>query len=229
MTADFGYTLVKKVLAKSQQGYASPADYNTFINMSQFMYTDYLLGEFEQYQYQRPVPKVQFGMNQQVRQSLTPLIGPFITLTVDGTGFSSYPNDFQQVDAMMTTDDRAIRYCQQHQKQAFIKSKIDPVATNPIYLIEGNDDPKLDGGFRFYPNTLGTAKLSYVKTPPEIKWAYNPDGNGRPIYDPANSVDPVWYDMDMMEILSRTLKMFGVSLQAPMVSQYANEIKAVGQ
>lgn len=229
MTADFGYTLVKKVLAKNQQGYASPSDYNTFINQAQLMYQDYLLGEFEQYQYQRPVPKVQFGMNQQVRQSLTPLIGPFITLTVDGTGFSSYPADFQQVDAMMTTDDRAIRYCQQHQKQAFIKSRIDPVVTNPIYLIEGNDDPKMDGGFQFYPIALGAAKISYVKTPPEIKWAYNPDGNGRPIYDPTNSVDPVWYDVDCMEILARTLRMFGVSLQAPQVSQYANEIKSVGQ
>lgn len=222
MTADFGYTFVKKVLAKNQQGYASPSDYNTFINMSQFMYLDYLLGEFEQYQYQRPIPRVQFGMNQQVRQSLTPLIGKFVPLTIDGTGLSPYPADFQQVDTMMTDTNNAIRYCQQHQKQAFIKSKIDPIATNPIYLIE-------DDGIRFYPIVGINATISYVKTPPEIKWAYTNDANGRPVYDPGNSVNPVWYDLDMMEILSRTLRMFGVSLQANQVSQYANEIKTAGQ
>lgn len=223
MTADFGYTLVKKVLAKNiQQGYASPSDYNTFINQAQLMYLDYLLGEFEQYQYQRPIPRVQFGMNQQVRQSLTPLIGPFVPLTIDGTGLSPYPTNFQQVDAMMTAGNKAIRYCQQHQKDAFINSRIDPVATSPIYLIE-------DNGFQFYPATLATASLSYVKTPPQIKWAFTQDVNGRPVYDPVGSFDPVWYDLDMMEILSRTLRMFGVSLQANQVSQYANEIKTAGQ
>lgn len=230
MVVDFAYTLVKKILAKNiQQGYASPSDFNTFINQAQLMYLDYLLGEFEQYQYQRPIPRVQFGMNQQTRQSLTPLIGPFSPLTIDANGFSAYPDDFQQVDAMMTTDDMAIRYCQQHQKQAFLKSRIDPVATNPIYLIEGNDDTEQDGGFRFYPIELGSAKLSYIKTPPEIKWAFTTDANNRPVYDPVNSFDPVFYDLDMMEILARTLRMFGVSLQANAVSQYATEVKSVGQ
>jgi len=223
MTVDFAYTLIKKILAKNtQQGYASPSDFNSFINQAQLMYLDYLLGEFEQYQYQRPIPRVQFGMNQQVRQSLTPLIGEFVPLTIDGTGLSPYPDDFQQVDAMMTTGDKAIRYCQQHQKEAFIKSRIDPVATNPIYLIQ-------DDGFQFYPIVLAAAKLSYVKTPPEIKWAFTEDVNLRPVYDSTNSIDPVWYDLDIMEILARTLRMFGVSLQANQVSQYANEIKTAGQ
>jgi hypothetical protein len=223
MTVDRMYSICSYIVAKNrQQGYLSPKDFNTCINNGQIEYLDYLLGEFEQYQYQRPVPKVQFGMNQQVRQSLTPLIGPFASLTVDGTGLSPYPSDFQQVDAMMTPGNKAIRYCQQHQKDAFINSRIDPVATNPIYLIQ-------DDGFQYYPVNLGTALLSYVKTPPDIVWAYTPDGNGRPIYDPANSVDPVWYDLDCNQVIVRALKMVGVSLQAPMVSQYANEVEKVGQ
>lgn len=222
MTVDFAYTLIKKILSKNQQGYASPSDFNSFINQAQLMYLDYLLGEFEQYQYQRPVPKVQFGMNQQTRQSLTPLIGSFLTLVVDGSGLLLYPPDFQQVDAMMTVGDKAIRYCQQHQKDAFLNSRIDPVATNPIYLIQ-------DDGFQFYPITIGSAKLSYVKTPPEIKWSFIADGNGRPVYDPGSSFDPVWYDVDCFKILSRALLMFGVSLQATQVQQFANNIKNLGE
>jgi len=221
MNIDFWYTLTKKILSKNQQGYVSPLDFNTFINQAQLMYLDYLLGEFQQYQYQKPVPRVQFGMNQQVRQSLTPLIVE-TNLTVDGTGLSAYPSDFQQVDSMLATGRKAIRYYQQHQEDAFVNSRIDPIASNPIYKIT-------DDGFLFDPISIGTATLSYVKTPPDIKWAYTPDANGRPLYDPVNSVDPVWYDMDMGEVLSRTLRMLGVSLQAPQVSQYANEIKNVGQ
>ena len=221
MSVDFWFTLTKRILSKNQQGYVSPLDFNTFINQAQLMYLDYLLGEFQQYQYQKPVSRVQFGMNQQDRQSLTPLIVR-TTLTIDGTGLSAYPSDFQQVDSMTTIDRKAIRYYQQQQEDAFVNSRIDTVATNPIYRIE-------DVGFRFDPITLGSATLSYVKTPPDIKWAYTTDSNGRPVYDPIASVDPVWYDTDFGEVMSRMLRMFGVSLQAQQVSQYANEIKNIGQ
>lgn len=223
MTVDTVYNIVKYIVAKNiQQGYVSPKDFNTMINQAQLMYMDYLLGEFEQYQYMRPVARVQFGMNMQVRQSLTPLIQQFVPMTIDATGLSLYPDDYQQIDAMMTTGDNPIRYCQQHQKAAFIKSRIDPIASNPIYLIQ-------DTGFQFYPIALGSAKLSYVKTPPEIVWASNPDANGRPVYDPTNSVDPIWFDLDIQEVIVRALKPIGVSLQAPQVVQYASEIKNVGQ
>lgn len=115
-----------------------------------------------------------------------------------------------------------MRYVQQDSLDSYVNSVIDPVATNPIYLIEME-------GFRFFPNNIGVAKMSYVKNPDAIIWAYTDDVNGRPIYDPIHSVDPVWYDTDMLDIISRALKIIGVNLQSAAISQYANDIKTNGQ
>lgn len=222
MTVDAFYQIVNYIINKSQQGNLSPANFNLLANQSQTSYMDYLLGEFQQYQYGRPVARVEFGANQTVRQRLTPFIYGY-NLNVDVSGHAAYPYDFQQVDAMWNIqgNDR-VRFVQQDYLYSYLQSKIDPVETNPIYLIE-------DIGFRFYPTNFGAAKLSYVKTPKEIKWAYTLDGNGRPVYDAANSIDPVWLDVDMLEIIARLLKMVGVNLQAAQVSQYANQITTNGQ
>ncbi len=82
---------------------------------------------------------------------------------------------------------------------------------------------------KFYPNNLGQTSMSYVRTPPPIRWAYNLDGNNRPVYDPNNSIDPIWLDSDMLEIIVRSLRLVGCNLQSNQVSQFANEIKNSGQ
>lgn len=205
-----------------QQGYVAPDDVNIALQQAQLSFTDYLLGEFQTYASGRPIPRVQFGMNESVRQRLTPLIGLPVTLTIDGTGFAPYPSDYQQMDAMTTINQNRIRFVPQHKKYSYINSQIDPVATNPIYLI-------VDNGFQFYPITLGQAVLSYVKTPPAIVWGYIPDANGLPVYNPATSTDPVWYDIDCYEIISRALKIFGVNMDVPMLVQYGDQIQKQGQ
>jgi hypothetical protein len=223
MTVDFMYSICLYAVAKNkQQGYLSPDDFNNVINQGQYGYLDYLLGEFQQYTTGRPIARVQFGMSEQVRQSLTAFIQRPVPLTVDVTGLSAYPTDFEQVDAMYTTAMDRIRYVAQHKLPATLKSVIDPVATNPIYLI-------VDQGFQFYPLSLGSALLSYVKTPPDIKWAFVPDVNGLPVYDPANSADPLWYNVDCFQVMVRALALVGVNLQVPQLEQYSNIIKTQGQ
>ena len=81
----------------------------------------------------------------------------------------------------------------------------------------------------FYPITLGTAVLSYVSVPPQIVWGYTLDGNGRPVYSSGTSVQPVWYDADKLEIISRALKLIGLNLQMGQLEQYANQVTNQGQ
>lgn len=217
------YKMIILATAKNlQQGYVAPEDVNTALQQAQLSFTDYLLGEFQTYASGRPVPRVQFGMNESVRQRVTPLIGLPITLTIDGTGFAPYPDNYQQMDAMMTTSQNRIRFVPQHKQYSYIKSQIDEVATNPVYLI-------VDKGFQFYPITLGNALLSYVKTPPAIVWGYIPDENGLPGYNPGTSTDPVWYDVDCYEIISRALKIFGINMDVPLLVQYGDQIQKQGQ
>lgn len=222
MTADFAYSIILTAASKNQGGYINPGLFNLVINQAQLSYMDYLLGQPEQFQPGRPQARVNYGMSETVRNILTPFIGVPTSLTVNANGQANYPDDYQATDAMYTIAMDRIRYVQQDSLYSYLNSTIDPVAKNPIYLIQNI-------GFQFYPVTIGTALLSYVKTPPEIFWAYTPLPNGRPQYNAGSSSDPIWYATDMLEVIARALKLVGVNLQAPMITQYANDIQKTGQ
>ena len=225
------YRICQFAINKAQNGYLTPAEFNLVINQAQTSYQDYLLGEFQQYQYGRPQARVNYSQNENIRQRLTPLITES-TLTINAsTGESPYPADYLQTDAIITSDFKRVRFTQQDSLYSYYNSEIDPVVTNPIYLIEPNK-------FQFYPKTLGSAILTYVKNAPDIVWAYT-TVSGRPVYAPTQTgvgvtpttgtVQPVWDDVDLLEIITRALKLIGLNLQDGMVSQYANQITQTGQ
>lgn len=179
MNVNDTYVLMQYIISKNtQQGYLSPVDFNTVINQAQRSYISYLLGSIQKYQYGRPIAPVELGGSMTLRQILTPFIKE-TNLLVSNTGTCPYPTDFVQVDAMWTiTGLNRIRQVEQDKLYSFYNSQIDPVADWPIYLIKV-------GGFQFYPETIGSAKLSYIMEPPKIIWSYTLDGNGRPVYSEA--------------------------------------------
>lgn len=205
-----------------QQGYVSPEDFNRVMSMAQKGYTSYLLGSFQQYIPGRPEARVEFGQNSIIRTRLRQIIYN-TDLSVNGAGFTPYPSDFLQVDAMWSYYGyNRIREIQQNQFYGVYNSTIDPIAAYPVYMIE-ND------GFRFFPNNIGQAKMSYVINPPDMVWGYTLDGNGIPVYNPATSVQPVWNDASIMEIIVRALRIIGVNLDYNTVSAYAVQIENQGQ
>jgi hypothetical protein len=216
------YELMKYIINKDQNGYLSPAEFNNNINFAQNSYISFLLGTLQMYVPGRPISRVELGQNTVVRQRLTPSIYEY-NLAVDSTGYSPYPGDFLQVDAMWSIYGyNRIRWTDQDKWYSTYNSVIDPVATNPIYRIK-------DIGLQFAPENIGAAKMSYVRVPPAIIWGYTLDVNGIEVYDPATSQDPIWENTSMLEILSRALRMSGVNLQSADVSNYAEQIKAAGQ
>jgi hypothetical protein len=217
------YELMLYICAKNQsQGYLSPSDFETSFNQAQRSYTAHLLGSFASYTPGRPVARVELGNNAVVRQRLSPIIYGY-NLTIDETGFTPYPGDYLQSDAMWSMYGfQRIRIIQQDSLFSVYNSVIDPIGTHPIYLLE-------DVGMRFYPNSLGGARMSYVRNPPSVVWGYTTDINGNPVYDPDTSTDPVFDDASILEIIVRALRIVGVNLDFASVSQYANEIKMGGQ
>jgi hypothetical protein len=215
------YRICQFAINKDQGGYLPPSDFNLTINQAQDSYENYLLGEFQQYQIGRAQAMVNYSQNENIRQRLTPLIAQ-ANLTIDSNGVAPYPTNFLQVDAMFKADEVSrIRFVQQERLYSNYSSQIDPIATNPIYLLES-------GQFQFYPKTLGAASVSYVKSAPDIVWAYT-TVSGRPVYNSATSVQPVWADVDLLEIIARALKIIGVNLQMGQVEQYANQVTNQGQ
>ena len=51
-------------------------------------------------------------------------------------------------------------------------------------------------------------------------WGYT-TVSGRPVYNSGTSVQPLWKDMDMNEIIYIALSYIGVNLKDPDVSQFA--------
>ena len=182
MTVQETYDLILYATAKNNsQGYVSPEDFFNTINQAQKSYVSYLLGSFQSYTPGRPFARVELGQNMVVRTRLTPIIkwtnlsfgnvnSPF-----PNAGEAPYPDDYLQVDAMLTADGKRIRAVQQDYFYSFYNSVIDPISSNPIYMLDQDR-------FLFYPETIGAARLSYVSNPPDIVWAYVLDGNGIPEY-----------------------------------------------
>lgn len=218
------YQLCLYTIAKNRnQGYLSPDDFNRVINAAQRSYLDYLLGQYQKYQVRRPIAVVEFGQNERVRESLAPLIYNINVYPNTSTGIYAFPYDFEYVDTMWTfTGNYNIRFAQQDRLDSFIHSSIDPIVSNPVYLIQHE-------GFHFFPENIGSAKMSYVRKPPSIVYATVNDSNGRPVYDPFNSQQPVWSDTDMLNIIVRALMMVGVNLQLGTLIQYSQAIKEGGQ
>lgn len=209
-----------------QQGYGSPSDFYISINQAQRSYEDYLLGEYQKYQLQRPIAVVEFGQNERIRDSLAPLIYNAILPINSTTGIAPFPSDYEYVDAMWSVyGNYNIRFIQQDRLDAFAHSQIDPVASNPVYLIRHE-------GFLFFPDRPygeNQAKMSYVRNAPSIVWGWVPDSNGIPVYNPATSQNPVWSDTDCLQIITRALMLAGVNLQFNTVLQYAKDITTNGQ
>lgn len=225
MTTDQIYQTILYAVAKnSYQGYVSPDDFNNVLMpTAQKNYLDYLLGEYQRYQVGRPIATVEFGQNQRIRQSIAPLIYGTILSPNVTTGIAPFPSDYEYVDAMFTPYNiYRIRFTQQDSLFSVFRSSIDPVSENPIYTLQNE-------GFHFYPPNIGTAALSYVRTPPPIFWGYNLDGNGIPVYNVSLSQQPIWGDTDIYQIIVRALQLVGVNLQLGVAMQYAEQIKQGGQ
>lgn len=217
-------TVLYAVAKNKSQGYVSPEDFNTVLMpVAQRSYLDYLLGEYQKYQIRRPIAVVEFGQNERIRESLSPLIYSANLSPNTTTGIAPFPSDHEYPDNMWGLYGfYNIRFVQQDRLDSYIHSEIDPVVQNPVYLLQHE-------GFHFFPENIGAAKLSYVRTPPSIVWGYVLDSNGRPVYNPATSQNPVWGDTDMFQIIVRALALVGVNLQLGIVMQYSNDIKNGGQ
>jgi len=230
VTSDTAYKIIQYAANQFQRGNVSPARFSLIINYGSTSFLDYYLGQMQQYQYGSPASRVQFGVNETARQRLSPLIDPVTEYTPDITGFVPYPPLFEQVDAMYDTSPNfnRIRFVPQHKLPNYKSDPIDPVATNPIYILESE-------GFRIYPNMTEdgiaspTIRLSFVHTPPIIVWNSSLDANGRPQYQDAGSVGLWCYEVDSAELIARGLRLVGVNLQANQVSQYAETIIKEGQ
>lgn len=224
LTVNEMYLIEQDILYKNQNGYLDPEQFDRINNQAQFDYLNSVLGDVRKYVIGRPIPAAAWGMTARVRESLTPFVTLPVTIAVNaGTGVALNPPDYEMWDAMYwgTTQQR-VKFIQQGRLASHVNSTINPIENNPVFL-------SIDTGFIVYPHNIGNIQLSYIRTPGTIHWGYIEDPDGVPVYDPLTSTDPEWQRFDCMQIIVRAMDIMGVGLQVAQVTQYANQIKNVGQ
>jgi hypothetical protein len=218
MTIDQVYKFVDFIIKKSNSGgYLTPDEFNLIINRAQIQYFNKLYGNQNDYRYDRPVPKIAYAITEKISNSLSPFLSDSTALVIDGNGQVNIPSDlFQTVSITHTIDgvEYEITRVEQDRIANNLSSYYDaPTSDFPIYS-------QLRTKFQFYPKNLATASLFYLKKPTDMVWGYT-TVSGRPVYNSGTSVQPLWKDMDINEIIYIALSYIGVNLKDGDVSQFA--------
>jgi hypothetical protein len=219
MTIDEVHKFIDFIAKKSNAGgYITPAEKDLLLNRAQIQYFNKLYGNQNDYRYDRPVPKITYAVTEKISNSLSVFLSDPTALTIDSNGLVNTPTDlFQTVSITHTISgvDYEITRVEQDRVANNLTSSIEaPDAKYPIYV-------QLRTKLQFYPKSLATATITYLKEPTDMVWGYT-IVSGRPVYNSLTSVQPLWKDMDMNEIIYLALSYIGVNLKDPEVSQFAN-------
>jgi hypothetical protein len=212
-TADNLYNYYKFLINKHQIGDFSPTNFFYAFNSEQRSYMNDLLGRFQSRSNGKGGPNTGLILNKTIIGSLSPFIKsqPLVT----GAGQASKPLDYVTGIALRANGAR-VYPINQGQIAAVNKSVVDApsIADNVYYYCE------YDTYFLILPSATPSITLDYVRTCPDVKWDYTLDGNNLPQYNAGASVQPLWSDLDMVEIVKRSMSSLGVHFNSGEFLQY---------
>lgn len=215
------YTLMRVIARKNQLESLSPVEFQACFNTAQRNYYDFLVGRVEQYRYDKPTPRVGLNMTDNVVSRLAPFQkSATVTLT---TGTGNKPADFNKLLAMYTPTNQRVFRIEEDRFAERLGDSIDPVNESNAFYVEQSTS------WRVYPTTLATVTVKYLSVPVNVVWGYTIDGSGRPVYNAGTSVQPVWKDNDIDEIVARALKVLGVSIKESTLINYGQQVIAQGE
>lgn len=216
MTVDECYKRMLFVCRKNQIGSLSPTDFQYAFNIASLNYYDTLIGKLEEYQYFKVPQKISISMTNNIVSRLTPFekqTTPTVT-----SGLVTKPSDFNKILAMYTTNNYRIYKIEENRFAERMQDSIDPIDELNAFYVEQA------ANWRVYPTTLTSVILRYLSTPTFVIWNYTSDGSGRPVYTSTGSQDPQWKDNDIDEIIARAVKLVGISLKEPVLTQFADQV-----
>jgi hypothetical protein len=221
MTVDQVYNILKFIVRKNQLGSLSPDDFAYAFNTAQRNYYDFLVGRIEQYQYGRAVPRVGLSMTDNVVSRLMPFEST-ATITIT-SGLATKPSDFNKSIGIYTPNNYRVYRVEENRFAERMQDSIDPVDEANAFYVEQNTN------WRIYPTSLTSIILKYLTVPVDVKWNYTLDDSGRPVYSSSGSVQPLWKDNDIDELVGRAAKIIGVSFKEPTLSQFGQGVINTGE
>jgi hypothetical protein len=149
-------------------------------------------------------------------------IGGGVTLA-SGLLTATKPINFNKLLSIYTQNNFRVYRIEENRFAERMQDSIDPVDEANAFYVEQNTN------WRIYPTSLTTLTLKYLTVPTDVVWAYTLDGSGRPVYASSGSVDPLWKDNDIDELVGRAAKIIGVSFKEPTLSQFGQGVINTGE
>lgn len=221
MTVDKCYSLMRFIARKNQLESLSPDEFQYAFNTAQRNYYDFLVGRIEQFRYDNPNPRVSLNMSENIVSRLMPF-EKSSTATVTA-GLVTKPADFNKLLAMYTPNNWRVYRIEENRFAERYQDSIDPINEENAFYVEQS------ANWRVYPTTLATVTLKYLPVPTDVVWNYTLDGSGRPVYNSTGSIQPLWYDNDIDEIIARALKILGVSIKEGTLINYGQGVINTGE
>ena len=215
------YGLMRVIARKNQLESLSPNEFQVCFNTAQRNYYDFLVGRVEQYRYDKPTPRVGLNMTDNVVSRLMPF-QKSATVTVTA-GVGNKPADFNKLLAMYTPTNQRVFRIEEDRFAERLGDSIDPVNESNAFYVEQSVS------WRVYPTTITSVSVKYLSVPLNSVWAYTLDGSGRPVYTSVGSVQPLWNNNDIDEIVARALKILGVSIKENSLINYGQQVIAQGE
>jgi hypothetical protein len=222
MSIDNIYKYLLELLRKNQSGGISSTEFANFWNAEQSSIFDDLIGRFQKLNNSKE------GMNTGLIQDETILtkLSPF-TKTANlpaVNGVITRPSDFVYRLAIRVGNAKVTIVT--HDKWwSIFDDVIDPPSiTDGCYyaLTYG-------ATYTINPSTIAAADMDYIMAPPDVKWGFILDSQGRQTYDPGPaSVQSLWDVNTNREITKRILKSLGVSLSDREYEEFGESIITKG-
>jgi hypothetical protein len=214
------FKILAYLVDKYQGTDISPEEFNRIFPMAERSYFDMLSGGVEDFQPGRPVSTIGLGMGNNVNEPLAAFMQTS-TLTISSGSASVPANLFKSVSMRTSANIDIIRV--DHAKLGNkINSSIDaPTLSKPCYNEIGST-------YRFYPTSLTTANLTFIRLPIEPVWGYT-IVSGRPVYNPSTSIQSEFGDADLNKIIMRAVGLVGISINDQLIIQAANQVKLKGE
>lgn len=165
-------------------GYLSPDNFNLIWQRAE---TRYFNKKYKRY-----------GLNQDNNEALSVFKTAPIPITVDTNGKYTKPLDILHIDSIrhaLSGEEVEVTRVEDDRLASNLSSEYDaPTAEFPIYV-------EYNTYLQFYPKSLATAILVYLQKPEPSLWAYTINGQNKPVYNSAASVQPKWDDTEIDEII----------------------------
>lgn len=219
------YSICQYIVNKYTQGYFSPNEFNLTFNLAQRQYFNELIGSVNAYTPGRPVATMGKMYNQTMQEKLS----PFFTILADtlaGNAQVPKPADFASVIDLILPSGVNCKLTAQNKQVNTFSDSIDPVTIiSPIAIDKGLYFQVLpDNGWAVGSQYV----MNYYKKPPDAKWAYTGGDTTPPVYDEANSIQPLWQDGEMNDLIARTCSLSGINLNQAQIVQYTQLQKQEG-